>query len=237
MNGSIANGVPWVYGAVMSAQGMTLVIRPEKGPCLACLYPEPAAETAAAAPLPFSLRSGRYRMPAGDRNRQTVAAETRCEPRPGRVGSSGREPTAHSLLPQSRMHVLRHTRLPVAGLKINPIVWVLGFVCGHWSGSVGLGECNRGGEYVGGGGGGGVVGGVSVMWTSVSFRHPRQGGGGWGRWVEDGELGDLTWGGVGWGVGGGRSGSLWGDLDRLEFRSGGIRWVFSWGGVECECRW
>ena len=54
LNGwSIANGIPWVYGAVMFAQGMMLVIRPEKGPCLACLYPEPAAETAAAAPLPI----------------------------------------------------------------------------------------------------------------------------------------------------------------------------------------
>jgi adenylyltransferase/sulfurtransferase len=50
---SIANGVPWVYGAVMSARGMVLVIRPGKGPCLACLYPEAAAETAAAAPLPI----------------------------------------------------------------------------------------------------------------------------------------------------------------------------------------
>jgi adenylyltransferase/sulfurtransferase len=50
---SIANDIPWIYGAVMFAQGMMLVIRPEKGPCLTCLYPERAAETAAAAPLPI----------------------------------------------------------------------------------------------------------------------------------------------------------------------------------------
>jgi adenylyltransferase/sulfurtransferase len=50
---SIANHIPWVYGAVMFAQGMMLVIRPGKGPCLACLFPEPLAEKAAAAALPI----------------------------------------------------------------------------------------------------------------------------------------------------------------------------------------
>ena len=50
---SITNGIPWVYGAVMFAQGVMLVIQPEKGPCLACLYPEAPAEIAAAAPLPI----------------------------------------------------------------------------------------------------------------------------------------------------------------------------------------
>ena len=61
---SIANGVPWVYGAVMSARGMVLVIRPGKGPCLACLYSEAAAETAVAAPLPISPPPLRSLSPA-----------------------------------------------------------------------------------------------------------------------------------------------------------------------------
>jgi len=50
---SINNSISWVYGAVIFAQGVMLVIQPEKGPCLTCLYPEAAAETATAAPLPI----------------------------------------------------------------------------------------------------------------------------------------------------------------------------------------
>lgn len=50
---SIRNGIPWVYGAVMSAKGMSLVIRPGKGPCLACLFPDPPSESAEAPPLPI----------------------------------------------------------------------------------------------------------------------------------------------------------------------------------------
>lgn len=50
---SIANGIPWVYGAVMFAQGMMLVIRPGKSPCIVCLYPEPPDEAAADASLPI----------------------------------------------------------------------------------------------------------------------------------------------------------------------------------------
>lgn len=48
---SISNGTPWVYGAVMFAQGMMLVIRPGNGPCLACLFPGMPAETPDASPL------------------------------------------------------------------------------------------------------------------------------------------------------------------------------------------
>jgi adenylyltransferase/sulfurtransferase len=50
---SIARGVPWIYGAVMCAQGMVLVIRPGEGPCLACLFPDTAADPATTAPLPI----------------------------------------------------------------------------------------------------------------------------------------------------------------------------------------
>jgi adenylyltransferase/sulfurtransferase len=49
---SVLHGIPWVYGAVTSAQGMALVIRPGKGPCLTCLFPGSAAETNSDAPLP-----------------------------------------------------------------------------------------------------------------------------------------------------------------------------------------
>jgi adenylyltransferase/sulfurtransferase len=50
---SVANGIPWIYGAVLFAQGTLLAIRPGEGPCLACLFPEPPAENAEAPPLPI----------------------------------------------------------------------------------------------------------------------------------------------------------------------------------------
>jgi adenylyltransferase/sulfurtransferase len=50
---SVLHGIPWVYGAVTSAQGMVLVIRPGEGPCLTCLFPGSAAETTSDAPLPI----------------------------------------------------------------------------------------------------------------------------------------------------------------------------------------
>lgn len=49
----VAHGVPWVYGAVMHSQGMVFVVRPDKGPCLVCLFPETAAESAGGDPLPI----------------------------------------------------------------------------------------------------------------------------------------------------------------------------------------
>jgi adenylyltransferase/sulfurtransferase len=36
----VKNQVPWIYGGVAGATGMTLVIIPQKGPCLRCLCPE-----------------------------------------------------------------------------------------------------------------------------------------------------------------------------------------------------
>jgi molybdopterin/thiamine biosynthesis adenylyltransferase len=42
-----------VYGAVAHAQGMVLAVRPDNGPCLVCLFPETAAESAAEEPLPI----------------------------------------------------------------------------------------------------------------------------------------------------------------------------------------
>jgi molybdopterin-synthase adenylyltransferase len=34
---------PWVYGAAVGSYGVVMPIVPEKGPCLACVYPEPPA--------------------------------------------------------------------------------------------------------------------------------------------------------------------------------------------------
>ena len=39
----VKNNVPWIYGGVVGACGMTMVIRPGRGPCLRCLWPEPGA--------------------------------------------------------------------------------------------------------------------------------------------------------------------------------------------------
>jgi molybdopterin-synthase adenylyltransferase len=40
-------GVPWVYGAAVGSYGVTLTIRPHKGPCLRCVFSEvPAAGSA-----------------------------------------------------------------------------------------------------------------------------------------------------------------------------------------------
>jgi molybdopterin/thiamine biosynthesis adenylyltransferase len=32
---------PWIYGAVVGAEGRVLAVRPGKGPCLRCLFPDP----------------------------------------------------------------------------------------------------------------------------------------------------------------------------------------------------
>lgn len=46
-------GIPWIYGGVLGTNGMVMVVRPSKGPCLRCLMPElpqagsqPTCETA-----------------------------------------------------------------------------------------------------------------------------------------------------------------------------------------------
>jgi len=38
---SVDTGTPWVYGGVVGASGLVLAIVPGRGPCLACLFPEP----------------------------------------------------------------------------------------------------------------------------------------------------------------------------------------------------
>jgi adenylyltransferase/sulfurtransferase len=35
----VRNHIPWIYGGVVGATGMTMVILPGKGPCIQCLYP------------------------------------------------------------------------------------------------------------------------------------------------------------------------------------------------------
>lgn len=39
---SLACGLPWIYGGVLGATGMTMTIFPQDGPCLRCLFPEAA---------------------------------------------------------------------------------------------------------------------------------------------------------------------------------------------------
>lgn len=39
---AVEHGLPWVYGGVVAAHGLALAIVPGKGPCLRCLFPEPA---------------------------------------------------------------------------------------------------------------------------------------------------------------------------------------------------
>lgn len=37
---AVSRGLPWVYGGVIGASGMTMTIVPGEGPCLRCLFPE-----------------------------------------------------------------------------------------------------------------------------------------------------------------------------------------------------
>lgn len=37
----VALGLPWIHGAVVGCSGVTLTVLPGRGPCYACLYPEP----------------------------------------------------------------------------------------------------------------------------------------------------------------------------------------------------
>jgi len=38
---SLERGFPWIYGAAVGSYGVTMTIVPGRGPCLACLFPEP----------------------------------------------------------------------------------------------------------------------------------------------------------------------------------------------------
>ncbi len=44
---SVSRGIPWVYGGVIGASGMTMTIVPGEGPCLRCVFPRPPAPGAA----------------------------------------------------------------------------------------------------------------------------------------------------------------------------------------------
>ena len=37
---AVARGIPWVYGGVIGASGMTMTVVPGDGPCLRCVFPE-----------------------------------------------------------------------------------------------------------------------------------------------------------------------------------------------------
>lgn len=39
----VKRSIPWIYGAVIGAYGVTMNILPEQAPCLRCLFPEPPA--------------------------------------------------------------------------------------------------------------------------------------------------------------------------------------------------
>jgi molybdopterin-synthase adenylyltransferase len=38
---SVKQGTPWVYGAAIGSYGVVMPVVPERGPCFACVYPEP----------------------------------------------------------------------------------------------------------------------------------------------------------------------------------------------------
>lgn len=40
---AVKYGIPWIYGGVVSANGMSTTVIPGETPCLACLFPEPPA--------------------------------------------------------------------------------------------------------------------------------------------------------------------------------------------------
>jgi hypothetical protein len=44
---SVKLNVPWVYGAAIGSYGIVMPIVPGRGPCLACVYPDPPAGTQA----------------------------------------------------------------------------------------------------------------------------------------------------------------------------------------------
>ena len=40
---SVKFSTPWIYGAAIGSYGVVMPVLPERGPCLACVYPEPPA--------------------------------------------------------------------------------------------------------------------------------------------------------------------------------------------------
>jgi adenylyltransferase/sulfurtransferase len=40
---SVKRNIPWIYGAAIGSYGVVMPIVPERGPCFACVYPEPPA--------------------------------------------------------------------------------------------------------------------------------------------------------------------------------------------------
>jgi adenylyltransferase/sulfurtransferase len=40
---SVKSNIPWIYGAAVGSYGVVMPVVPERGPCLACLYPEAPA--------------------------------------------------------------------------------------------------------------------------------------------------------------------------------------------------
>lgn len=40
---AVKHRIPWVYGACIGTEGRVLPVRPEQGPCLRCLFPQPPA--------------------------------------------------------------------------------------------------------------------------------------------------------------------------------------------------
>ena len=42
----VRRGIPWVYGGVVGAAGVTMTVRPGRGPCLRCVFPEAPPEDA-----------------------------------------------------------------------------------------------------------------------------------------------------------------------------------------------
>src|SRR5439155_1481080 len=40
---SVKNAIPWVYGACVGTEGRVMTIQPDRGPCLRCVFPQPAA--------------------------------------------------------------------------------------------------------------------------------------------------------------------------------------------------
>lgn len=38
---SVKHGIPWVYGACVGNEGRVMMIRPDRGPCLRCVFPQP----------------------------------------------------------------------------------------------------------------------------------------------------------------------------------------------------
>lgn len=40
---SVKHATPWIYGAAIGSYGVAMPVLPQRGPCLACVYPEPPA--------------------------------------------------------------------------------------------------------------------------------------------------------------------------------------------------